>query len=314
MSTPGDMRRPSSAKPSATPADGGGKDGESKDGPKPAAKTSAGVRTGAKASGSKVGTARPGAGKSTSGKSVGSKAPAGKGGAGKAGGGKGRPPFVPVRVAQERNWGPILMFSAACVVAILIIGFAAFQVWKSGASSDWQKRANGIDGIVNYRETNPDMLKRDHAWGPLTYEVTPPVGGVHNYNWQNCMGDVYTAQISNEQAVHSLEHGTVWIAYRPDLPQDQIDKLAAKVKDRSYLMLSPYPGLDKAISLQAWGYQLKVDNANDGRIDQFIQALRENATMEDQAVCSGGITDATVAPLDLGKPAATPAPTASPAG
>jgi len=303
MSTPGDIHRPSSAKPSATPADGGGKDG-----PKPAAKTSTGARSGAKTGGSKLGTARPSTGKSTPGKGLGGKTPAGKGG------GKGRGPFVPVRVAQERNWGPILMFASACVVALLIIGFAGYQVWKSGVSSDWRKAAAGIDGIVNYRETNPDMLKRDHAWGPLTYEVNPPVGGVHNFNWQSCMGDVYTAQISNEQAVHSLEHGTVWIAYRPDLPQDQIDKLAAKVKDRGFMMLSPYPGLDKAISLQAWGYQLKVDNANDGRIDQFIQALRENATMEDGAVCSGGITDATVAPLDLGKPAATPAPTASPAG
>ena len=326
MSTPGDIRRPSSAKPSATPADGGGKDGTkedpAKDGPKPAdktstpaAKSSTGARTSAKAGGSKLGTARPGTGKATPGKGLGGKAPAGKGGTGKSsGGGKGRPPFVPVRVAQERNWGPILMFAAAGLLAVLIIGFASFQVWKSGASSDWQKRANGIDGIVNYRDSNPDMLKRDHAWGPLTYEVNPPVGGVHNFNWQSCMGDVYTAQISNEQAVHSLEHGTVWITYRPDLPQDQIDKLAAKVKDRSYMMLSPYPGLDKAISMQAWGYQLKVDNANDPRVDEFIQALRQNASMEDQAVCSGGITDATVAPLDLGKPAATSAPTASPAG
>jgi hypothetical protein len=330
MSTPGDIRRPSSAKPSATPADGGGRDGDDKDGPKPAAKTSTGAKTGGakpgtakaggtkaggtKAGGAKLGTARPGTGKVTPGRGSGSKTPPGKGG----GGGKGRPPFVPVRVAQERNWGPILMFAAASVVGLLIIGFASYQVWKSGASSDWQKRASGIDGIVNFRESDPESLKAGHAWGPLTYKQNPPVGGEHNFNWQNCQGDVYTSQISNEQAVHSMEHGAVWITYRPDVPQDQIDKLAAKVKDRSFMMLSPYPGLDKAISLQAWGYQLKVDNANDPRIDEFIQALRQNASQEPQAGCSEGITDATVAPLDLGKPAATTAPTpgasASPAG
>ena len=44
--------------------------------------------------------------------------------------------------------------------------------------------------------------------------------------------------------------------------------------------MSPYEGLDKPISLQAWGYQLKVDNADDGRIDEFIKALRENASVE----------------------------------
>ena len=91
------------------------------------------------------------------------------------------------------------------------------------------------------------------------------------------MGDVYTSQIANEQAVHALEHGAVWITYKPDLPQDQIDKLASRVRDVEFTMMSPYPGLDSAISLQAWGYQLKVDNANDGRIDEFISALRKNA-------------------------------------
>ena len=39
--------------------------------------------------------------------------------------------------------------------------------------------------------------------------------------------------------------------------------------------MSPYPGLDAPISLQAWGYQLKVDNADDPRIDDFIKALRQ---------------------------------------
>jgi Protein of unknown function (DUF3105) len=305
MSTPGEIRRPSATNPGATPADGGGPD-RAKSGSKPAGKSTSGARPGAKPGG-KGGAAKAGGGKG-----------GGRGGlsAGAGGGGKGRKPVAPVKIAQERNWGPIMMFAAAGAVALLIVGFGAYQVWKSGHKSDWQAQANGIAGIANYRKTNPDDLKQSHAWGTLTYKQSPPVGGEHNYNWQDCMGDVYTAPIANEQAVHSLEHGAVWVTYRPDLPQNQIDKLVAKVKDRTFMMISPYPTLDKPISLQAWGYQLKVDNANDGRIDQFIQALRQSATLEPQAGCSGGITDATPTPLDLGKPAATPAgtPGATPSG
>ena len=70
-----------------------------------------------------------------------------------------------------------------------------------------------------------------------------------------------------------------------------MDKLASKVRNQTFMLMSPYPGLDAPISLQAWGYQLKLDNANDSRIDAFIDALRQNATQEPQAGCSGGITD-----------------------
>ena len=54
--------------------------------------------------------------------------------------------------------------------------------------------------------------------------------------------------------------------------------------------MSPYRGPRQAVSLQAWGYQLKVDNADDGRIDEFIKALRLNASVEPGATCSSGIT------------------------
>jgi hypothetical protein len=302
MNTPGEIRRPSVTKPGATPTDGGGPD-RAKPGSKPTAKSTPTARTGSKSGGARGGaakTAKPGGGKGGGRAAI------------PAGGVKGRKPLVPVKIAQERNWGPIMMFAASGLVAVLIVGFGAYQVWKAGHKGDWQAEANGIPGIANYRKSSPNDLQQSHAWGTLTYKQSPPVGGQHNYNWQDCMGEVYTSPISNEQAVHSLEHGAVWITYRPDLPTAQIDTLESKVTDRSFMMMSPYPTLDKPISLQAWGYQLKVDNANDGRIDRFIQALRQNASMEPQAGCSGGITDATPVPLDLGKPATPATPSATP--
>ncbi len=238
-------------------------------------------------------------------KVAGSKAPGARpGGRGPAGSGKGRKPMAPIRVAQTRNWGPIALYTATAVLALSIIGFGAWKVIERDNAPTWQEQAADISGVSNYKESNPEWFQYDpnfgnHQTGELTYPISPPVGGTHNPKWQSCMGDVYTSQISNEQAVHSMEHGAVWITYRPDLPQDQIDRLASKVRDVEYTLMSPLPGQDKAISLQAWGYQLKVDNAGDDRIDEFINALKRNATQEPGATCSGGITDATVKPLDL---------------
>ena len=77
--------------------------------------------------------------------------------------------------------------------------------------------------------------------------------------------------------VHSLEHGAVWIAYDPERIQgEDLEQLKLRVEGKPFTMMSPYPGLDSPISLQAWGRQLKVDSVTDERIDQFIAALRRN--------------------------------------
>ncbi|RZU49963.1 uncharacterized protein DUF3105 [Krasilnikovia cinnamomea] len=221
--------------------------------------------------------------------------PAAKAGGGKPGGGKpgakgkGRKPVTPVKVSGGRSWGPIAVVAAVVLVAVGIIGFGAYAAVQGGKS--WEDKAADIKGIVNYRaQKNPQIDSQEHKGGPLTYVTNPPVGGAHNSVWQNCMGDVYTEPIANEHAVHSLEHGAVWVTYKQGLPADQVKALSDKVEGKDYLMLSPVANLDKNVALQAWGYQLKVDSADDSRIDEFIKALRINATKEPGAACSGGNT------------------------
>ena len=69
----------------------------------------------------------------------------------------------------------------------------------------------------------------------------------------------------------------MWIAYNPQqITGDALNLLKVRVEGKPYTMMSPYPGLDKPISLQSWGHQLKVDKADDARIDEFIAALRSN--------------------------------------
>jgi hypothetical protein len=197
--------------------------------------------------------------------------------------------------------GLIVGLAVAAVALLLICGglavggyllYADAKDTTSAAPDDSTMVApddTTIDGLVDYRQTNPALLTRNHQDGRIEYTVSPPAGGDHNGRWQNCEGDVYEAEIAPEHAVHSLEHGAVWIAYRPDLPSDQVEELADKVQGRAYMLMSPYPGLDRPISLQAWGYQLKVDDADDADIDKFIKAYSQIATTEPGATCGGGV-------------------------
>jgi hypothetical protein len=111
----------------------------------------------------------------------------------------------------------------------------------------------------------------------VAYDQSPPFGGPHDGYWAACTGIVYPEAVRNENMVHALEHGTVWIAYNPDqVKGSAVEDLAKRVTGKPYTMMSPYPGLDKPISLQSWGHQLKLDSADDPRIDEFIAALRTN--------------------------------------
>lgn len=228
---------------------------------------------------------------------------AGKKPQGKSSGGgkKGRRPVAPVKVGADRNWGPIILFGAVGLIAVLIIGYAFWSQRSSGGAT-WEERAAEIEGIQTFDTEDPSMAP-EHVAGPLQYDVLPPVGGHHNDRWQNCTGIVYPAQIANEHAVHGLEHGAVWITYEPSLPQDQIDDLAGMVEGADYTFMSPFPGLDAPISLQAWGYQLKVDSAGDDRIRDFIRTLRNNTGPEaGRASCGGpsAVTTTGTTPVNAG--------------
>jgi Protein of unknown function (DUF3105) len=231
----------------------------------------------------------------TSKTATGSKAQSSAFARGSKGGKKGRR-TAPVKVGRDRNWGPIIMFSVVGVLAAVIIGYAFWAQRDQASGGGWEEQAAAIEGIVNYREQNPDILtegggfrQHDDTGATLSYETTPPAYGGHSGIWQNCNGMAYGAEIANEHAVHSLEHGAVWITYNPEtLPAAQVETLAAKVTGNDKMMMSPFPGLDSPISLQAWGYQLKVNDASDPRIDEFIRTLRVNASLEGPAaLCDG---------------------------
>jgi hypothetical protein len=157
---------------------------------------------------------------------------------------------------------------------------------RTGTATKSEDPAGGIDGIVQVKY---EPGKHTETVGQrVAYDKSPPFGGAHDPVWADCGGIVYKTPVRNEHMVHALEHGTVWIAYHPDqVTGSDLDKLKLRVDGQPYMMLSPYPNLDKPISLQAWGHQLKLDSAGDRRIEEFIKALRANrfTTPEPGARC-----------------------------
>ena len=143
--------------------------------------------------------------------------------------------------------------------------------------------AVALTGVVTYKN-----LLRNHVTTKVTYPQTPPVGGNHSPYWLNC--GIYTSPVPNENAVHDLEHGAVWITYQPSLPKAQIDTLTKLATGQTYLDLSPYPGDSAPVVASAWGLQLKLQSASDPRLAEFIKKYKQGPqTPEPGAACTGGV-------------------------
>jgi Protein of unknown function (DUF3105) len=170
---------------------------------------------------------------------------------------------------RQTPWGLIIATLLIVLLAVGVIGYAVSQNKKKSDAKDPSK----ISGIVH--KTFPSG---EHKTGVISYAESPPIGGPHSPIWADCDGTVYPKQIANENAVHDLEHGAVWITYKPGLPADQLDVLSKLTAGHPFTILTPYEGLKSNVSLQAWGYQLFVNSATDKRVEQFIKTLRQSQT------------------------------------
>lgn len=131
-----------------------------------------------------------------------------------------------------------------------------------------------------------------HVEGTIYKKDEVPAGGEHNPVWLNC--GYYDTQIGAEFAGHSLEHGAVWITYNPDIGQKGIDRLRGLVRRDRKVIVSPVEGLASPVLLTAWGRQLAVDSADDGRIEQFANEFAGSVNApEPGGTCQGGVGNPT---------------------
>lgn len=171
------------------------------------------------------------------------------------------------RRARMRRTGKIVfaLFAAGGLLAgvtTLFLRFSAGQL------------PSGIDYSVPY-----PIQGRDHiapgAPRP-NYNSDPPTSGAHYP--QPASRGVHNEELSDEQLLHNLEHGEVWIAYRPNLKDEVIDELKRITRRNTKVVLAPRARNSTDITLAAWG-RLDTFNIEQGaldvqRIEDFITRYR----------------------------------------
>jgi hypothetical protein len=155
---------------------------------------------------------------------------------------------------------------------------------STDAADDIEGSPEGIEGVVTVPITSAKHVRYD-----VEYPTAPPAGGPHLGAWLNC--GFYTVPVLDELAVHSLEHGAVWVTYRSDVAPETLQQLAGLAVQSSHILVSPYEAQDSPLVLTAWGRQLALDSREDPRFERFLDVylIDGPTTPEPGAACSGAV-------------------------
>lgn len=181
------------------------------------------------------------------------------------------------RLLRWIGWG------GAGLLLLIVFFLISRSTSTNPSSANGSSATSTIPGVSLYAN-----LARNHTDGKVNYPIRPPVGGAHSPIWTNC--GIYTQSVPDENTVHSLEHGAVWITYLPSASDQTIATLQALVKGHDHAILSPYPNQPAPVIITAWGAQLTVSAASDPRLAQFL-ATYENSPQapEPNGECTGGV-------------------------
>ena len=117
---------------------------------------------------------------------------------------------------------PVLLVLSTIVSLVLLGGALAAPLVARVAG--YERAPTDLGDVRTW-----DIEDTRHTDEDVDYPQTPPAGVTHAPVWLAC--GVYDVPVRDENAVHDLEHGTVWITHDPDLSDRDREALAAQLPD-----------------------------------------------------------------------------------
>jgi hypothetical protein len=196
-----------------------------------------------------------------------------------------RPTTTPTTAPPDRSRTRRIIILLALLVLVAALGFQLYRASRPPKGGDPHTDNPQLTAVKTY-----DYVGGQHTRDPVTYSETPPAGGPHDPTWDKC-GVAYDAPPRDENVVHDLEHGTVWITYRPGLDAADVQSLQTQLQGlkSGKWMLSPYPGLPAPVVVTVWNAQLDLTGADDPRLPVFLKVYGDQHTApEPLSTCGGG--------------------------
>ncbi len=155
---------------------------------------------------------------------------------------------------------------ATWIIVLLIVGGSGYGLYYLASRPTMPKPGEAFP-----------ILGQEHVAVGAThpaYNSNPPTSGWH-YSEPATWG-VHQDELPDEQLIHNLEHGGIWISYSgiDDSTKSALEKMG---KSQSKVVVEPRAKNDSPIVLASWGRLLKMDKFDEQLILNFIKANRNQS-------------------------------------
>lgn len=147
-------------------------------------------------------------------------------------------------------------------IALFFAAAAALILWSVEAA-----KKNEAERLGDHHAIQGDehIAVGDHH---DEYTTNPPTSGPHGnaIEW-----GVYKSELPDENLVHNLEHGGIWISYT-GINEDVVAQLESLAKKHpGSVILTPRSSNDTAIAVASWGRLMKLDAFDGEKIETYIK-------------------------------------------
>ncbi|MDP4001251.1 MAG: DUF3105 domain-containing protein [bacterium] len=154
------------------------------------------------------------------------------------------------------------------VVVIVVLGVGVILFLTSNESA---KDLPAVGEEFSILGANHINVGAEHE----EYNSNPPTSGSHYA--QAAAWGFYDEELPDEQLIHSLEHGGIWISYKDvdDQTKEYLNFIARK--NSGSVIVTPRPENDTKISLASWGRLENLDEFDENKINNFIRSNKNKS-------------------------------------
>ncbi len=155
------------------------------------------------------------------------------------------------------------------ILAVLVLGIGTFFFFSEDKQDNTKPALMGQEIAIQGK----NHIEVGAAHEP--YNSSPPTSGPHYA--QAAARDFYEGVLPDEQLIHNLEHGEIWISYKNILDDVKQELKALQASNRGSVVVTLRPDNPQNICLASWGRLQCMDQLDLPLAQQFIKANKNNS-------------------------------------